>query len=151
MSGIDRELETLLADAYNEVDEMRAEVEHLRQQRDELQAENTREVERRRETEANAAAHAMQYLEQFGMRYPERLAAFAKSMAAKLDANAAKGDWRDICARELLLLLEEEFRELSFALHTNEGPEAVVGECVDVALFAMMIADVVRSNECISS
>lgn len=144
---------TLLAEADDEIESLRAEVEHLRRQRDELQAAGTREVERRRaveeiarETARNAATYTTRYLEQFGMRYPERLAEFVKRMAAKLDANAHKGDWRNESVMRLYDLLCEELYELTDAirdLRNGDGDEHVISECADVAAFAFFIADVV--------
>lgn len=77
--------------------------------------------------------------------------AFARLMEAKLDKNRHKGDregWRKDSPRALYRRLLEETRELDDALSGNnrievgqEALDAAIWEAVDVANFAMMIAD----------
>lgn len=70
---------------------------------------------------------------------------FAARMHAKLSEPrcVAKGHWAGCTPSYLLGLLRDEMRELVGELTAPTlEPERVVGECVDVANVAMMIADV---------
>jgi len=68
---------------------------------------------------------------------------FALAMEAKLAANDHKGGWKQDGAFSLFGRLVEESGELSDALiATTAEPRRVLHEAVDVANFAMMIADV---------
>lgn len=61
--------------------------------------------------------------------------------------NVAKGGWDACHPMELLRLLEVEVKELRAALsHLSPNREDVISECADVANFAAMIADVIRSD-----
>ncbi|HEY6108667.1 MAG TPA: hypothetical protein VIV56_07170 [Gemmatimonadales bacterium] len=89
--------------------------------------------------------------------------AFADQMEAKLNANRHKGDragWAAMEPRQLLAMLRDEVEELCDALewkscgcreancpHGTGGAPDVIGECADVANFAMMIADVAGGLE----
>ena len=70
---------------------------------------------------------------------------FAGKMEAKLRDNDWKGGWHQDDVSRLLPLLKGEMQELEVSLSTrNPAPaEEVAREAVDVANFAMMIADVV--------
>jgi hypothetical protein len=63
--------------------------------------------------------------------------AFAIAMEKKLRENDHKTHWRKCAVKYLRRRLAEELIELDDAEH----PEDVAAECVDVANFAMMIAD----------
>jgi NTP pyrophosphatase (non-canonical NTP hydrolase) len=73
---------------------------------------------------------------------------FADEMEKKLRRNDEKKGpegWRDMSPLSLYSSLMQEIRELKMAL--NEGvSESIIGECVDVANFAMMIADNVQKK-----
>jgi len=67
-------------------------------------------------------------------------------MEAKLRANDWKGGWRGMSHHELLGLLDLEFEELTEAIAAGSA-EGIIDEAVDVANFAMMIADITRAGE----
>ena len=77
--------------------------------------------------------------------FGEPLSWFAWRMAAKLDANAHKGSWRELSPFFLLHRLRQETAELARALHSGAAREAIIDEAADVANFAMMIADMARA------
>lgn len=70
---------------------------------------------------------------------------FANKMEAKLAANDHKGPWgwRDMPVEYFLTRMQEESRELSEAIQSQDI-EATINECADLANFAMMLADVVH-------
>lgn len=63
---------------------------------------------------------------------------FAIEMQKKLDKNEHKSGWSECTYEYLLNCLNREMRELAQAIEKRKG---VVGECADIANFAMMIAD----------
>ena len=75
---------------------------------------------------------------------------FAQEMENTLKANSAKGDWAKFSIGELLVGLISEMDELEGAIYAAEdAPETdqtvkVYREAIDVANYAMMIADVAR-------
>lgn len=71
------------------------------------------------------------------------LAWWNRRMEAKILKNKYKGFWRQAEIGYLVRRLHQEVLELSEALGT-EGD--VIDECVDVANFAMMLADVWRQT-----
>lgn len=76
---------------------------------------------------------------------------FAQQMEAQLakPENEAKGGWAMDSLSVLLGRLHEEVAELDDALHIVPGQKAdaatVIAEAADIANFAMMISDKVRS------
>ncbi|MGE5593064.1 MAG: hypothetical protein ACM3X3_05225 [Betaproteobacteria bacterium] len=70
---------------------------------------------------------------------------FAASMETKLRANCHKRNWRTCNLGYLRARLSEELAELDEALADGD-PYLVLGEAVDVANFAMFIADVAMQN-----
>jgi NTP pyrophosphatase (non-canonical NTP hydrolase) len=66
------------------------------------------------------------------------VARFALAMEAKLRANDHKRPWRYCPLQYLSMRLTQERRELVDAIAARKD---VIGECADVANFAMMIAD----------
>ena len=71
---------------------------------------------------------------------------FSIRMEAKLRANDWKGGWRGMSHHELLGLLDLEFEELAEAIAAGSA-EGIIDEAVDVANFAMMIADITQADE----
>jgi hypothetical protein len=83
------------------------------------------------------------YIERRGEREVKK---FAEAMIEKLNEpeKIAKGDWKQYNAWYHFDRLEQEIAELKLELigGSNTSREAILKECVDVANFAMMIADV---------
>lgn len=79
------------------------------------------------------------------MLRPE-LAWFAKKMEEKLKENDYKNEWEDSIDLDYLFIrLVEEVGELAREIgNPYSPPEQTVEEAVDVANFAMFIADVMR-------
>jgi len=73
-----------------------------------------------------------------------QVVAMAQAMERKLRANDSKGGWKDCDVTWLLGRLADEMGELRRAVG---GEGSVLDECVDVANFAMMIADVCGALE----
>jgi NTP pyrophosphatase (non-canonical NTP hydrolase) len=71
---------------------------------------------------------------------------FAERMERELRANAYKGGWAGCDAPWLLKRLREETRELAEAIRGGDA-EDIAAEAADVANFAMMIADPLRTGE----
>lgn len=69
---------------------------------------------------------------------------FSGEMERVLKENDHKGGWDDIQALILLNQLKEETAELADAIENDISPEHIIKEAVDVANFAMMIADNMR-------
>ena len=75
---------------------------------------------------------------------------FAQEMENTLKANSAKGEWGRFSIGELLVGLNSEMDELEGAIYAAEDEPAkdqtdkVYREAIDVANYAMMIADVAR-------
>lgn len=73
---------------------------------------------------------------------------FAGEMERELRNNDYKGGWRECEVEELFRLLNEEVGELGDVLknggHISDA--RIISECADVANFAMMIADIVKSG-----
>lgn len=69
------------------------------------------------------------------------LAWWQRRMEAKIQKNKHKGYWRQAEMGYLMRRLHQEVLELSEALGADGD---VIDECVDVANFAMMLADVWR-------
>jgi len=70
------------------------------------------------------------------------VAAFAMAMELKLRRNDHKKHWRECSIEYLLKRLGDEVEELRMVIEANGSAGTVLGEAVDVANFAMMIADV---------
>ena len=70
---------------------------------------------------------------------------FAERMEVKLRSNDWKGGWRKMTPTEILARIREETDELEDGL--RGGAVNVMLEAVDVANFAMMLADVVWAAE----
>ena len=77
-------------------------------------------------------------------RVREPVAWFAKEMESKLRKDDYKKHWSEYSILFLHRRLMEEVQELSDEVDRKIKPEAVISECVDVANFAMMIADNIR-------
>jgi len=73
----------------------------------------------------------------------ERVYEFAQLMESKLQNNDHKGGWKLDEYSDLLRKLKNEVEELEMALINRDG---AVNEAVDVANYAMMIADNLRYN-----
>lgn len=74
---------------------------------------------------------------------------FAEVMEYKLSLNRHKGDREGWLKAELPAMIEylwEETEELKLVLATESFPEIVEREAADIANFAMMIADIYRTN-----
>lgn len=75
---------------------------------------------------------------------------FGSDMLAKLEENSHKAHWSTVSNRWLLMRLAEECQELMQALVSLDRGQGmatdVIDECADVANFAMMIADNVRTG-----
>ena len=80
----------------------------------------------------------------FGKRYPDRLREFVERMVRKLELRSDRGDWRKYTSQELLDALRDEVAELEEA--HNRHSVCTVAECVDVANYAMMLADVMGTH-----
>ena len=65
---------------------------------------------------------------------------FAAKMESVLRKNDWKGGWQRMTTKDSLSRLYEELRELNAAAKTGP-PELIVKEAVDVANFAMFIAE----------
>jgi len=65
---------------------------------------------------------------------------FAKRMENKLAANDHKGGWQGEPVYYFLERIDQELNELQDALMSGDKTEAI-NECVDIANFAMMLAD----------
>ncbi len=70
---------------------------------------------------------------------------FSKEMMEKLKENDEKAHWSGMSNDLLIQLLMVEVGELASALVGLSCVEEIISECVDVANFAMMIAD---NKEC---
>lgn len=71
---------------------------------------------------------------------------FAETMEEQLKENDYKGGWQNCSNSYLLGRLKDEVEELKIALLDYESGPAIVKEAVDVANFAMMIADLNSSR-----
>ncbi len=67
---------------------------------------------------------------------------FAEFMEVSLKLNDYKGGWRNKTPDWLMSRLKDEVQDLQAALDFALYNEEKIGECVDVANYAMMIADV---------
>jgi hypothetical protein len=76
----------------------------------------------------------------------ESVLRFAELMELTLRLNDYKGGWENEPPRALLKRLKDEVTELEIALDFAEYDVEKEAECVDVANFAMMIADVLWRN-----
>lgn len=76
------------------------------------------------------------------------LARFQFAMAEKLQLpkNQAKAHWSELSIPAIRRRLNDELKELDEAIMNNESTEAVISECVDVANFAMFLADRYAQN-----
>jgi len=66
---------------------------------------------------------------------------FAGLMEHKLAKNDHKGSWDQDTVEQLLYKLECEVIELRNAFEISHSGDEILSECVDIANFAMMIAD----------
>ncbi len=72
---------------------------------------------------------------------------FAQMMEKKLRAKDYKGGWQDESIEDWLFpALWEEVLELALAIRENKSEVLIAEEAVDVANFAMMIADVTQAQ-----
>lgn len=69
--------------------------------------------------------------------------AFAVEMERVLRRHDHKGGWDHCTPAHLSRRLREELDELVDAVKSGQAPEKILDEAVDVANFAMMVADVV--------
>lgn len=58
--------------------------------------------------------------------------------------NLVKPHWLKLSREQLLERVIDETHELSMAVQFNENDEAMIDECVDVANFAVMLADKIQ-------
>lgn len=72
---------------------------------------------------------------------------FSHGMLLKLRKNAHKAHWSECSLQYLQSRLLDEVNELEQAI-SHDTNEAIISECYDVANFAMMIADNIRSSFC---
>ena len=72
------------------------------------------------------------------MEHDKIIEGFSNTMKIKLDVNGYKSHWSEKKNSYLLERLKEEVKDLENALINNEP---ILGECADIANFAMMIAD----------
>jgi len=70
---------------------------------------------------------------------------FAKQMEAKLAKNDHKDHWREAGLQSIFAHFRAEVDELKEALMEGHSTEEVVSEACDVALMAMMCADIIKS------
>jgi hypothetical protein len=75
------------------------------------------------------------------MTHRREVELFSDAMEQSLRANDWKGGWKDCSTRYLFRRLQQELAELELSLNTQQHSNLVAGEAVDVANFAMMIAD----------
>ena len=75
------------------------------------------------------------------------VALFSGDMLKKLQKNSHKVHWSTVDNFTLLHRLKEELDELRVAVFDDEGSQAIIDECCDVALFAMFVADNIRKGE----
>ena len=61
-----------------------------------------------------------------------------------LPKNVAKPHWLTMNPDQLLHRLKEEVQELEDALSQGESIENIISECVDVSIFAVMLAHKIR-------
>ena len=73
------------------------------------------------------------------------LKTFRDAMHSKLAHHASKGDWKDVPISALLRKLAEEVDELKGAIDMDNRVEVLL-EAADVALTAMMIADIMLGS-----
>jgi hypothetical protein len=83
------------------------------------------------------------------MRVREEVRRFAQMMELKLKANDHKGGWQNCSPLFLLGRLKEETAELEQEIRKwfLADKEQIIKEAVDVANFAMMIADLARREK----
>jgi hypothetical protein len=75
-------------------------------------------------------------------RAEEEVKLFAEKIIEKATTREHYGHWSTLTDVELLLALKQELRELTTAaIDTNYTASDVLEECVDVALYAMFMAD----------
>lgn len=68
---------------------------------------------------------------------------FGRKMSTKLIRNNRGLLWRKETVKWLVERLMDEVRELDLAIQSN-GDNQIIDECIDVAVFAMMIQDVIK-------
>jgi NTP pyrophosphatase (non-canonical NTP hydrolase) len=78
------------------------------------------------------------------MKVREEVKWFAEQMEEVLRKNDYKGGWQDCTRFDLLCRLYDEATELFGAAVRETSNETIIKEAVDVANFAMMIADIAR-------
>ena len=75
---------------------------------------------------------------------------FAEEMERQLrthDRTKGEEGWREMSEDELLLLLNDEYDELLWAIRDDLGPESTIHESTDIAAICMMIADNARRRK----
>lgn len=73
---------------------------------------------------------------------------FAEQMEEKLRQNDYKGGWDKCSMQYLTMRLTQERKELNKLLKKkNKSSEDITKECVDIANFAMMIADNLKTGK----
>lgn len=73
---------------------------------------------------------------------------FAEQMEKVLQANDYKGGWRNCTIEDLYARLLDEISELQSEINYREQDvNAIAQECIDIANFAMMIADVASRHK----
>ena len=87
-----------------------------------------------------------QDIKQLKQQINESVEGFTTAMKQKLYKNIHKGIWTECSLDYLVNRLDEEVRELNDPIDQLDGSDesvfGVIDECVDVANFVMMIADV---------
>lgn len=71
---------------------------------------------------------------------------FSVELKRKLMTRLRKRNWRSSSVHDLYLKLRREVVELTYAVG-NDSRDDILQECLDVAAFAMMIADITRQEE----
>lgn len=74
------------------------------------------------------------------------VAIFAQRMIEKLQQNSDKAHWGEADIWYLQNRLKEELDELQMTIIDDRPPNDIISECCDVALFAMFIADNLRTG-----
>jgi hypothetical protein len=76
------------------------------------------------------------------VRYQKAVEEYGQAMMRELEANAHKGDWRDMRLGDLMVELREHFLELDMALSMVPDKRQIDEKAADVGNLAMMVREV---------